>query len=871
MADKFLGKSISGCFTIPSGIVTTNVKVIEKIANEIPEIGVITTKSIGISPRDGNREPIFAQYAPGCFVNAVGLTNPGAEEFVKRLSKINIPEDRFLLVSIFGKDADEFVSVAKIVAPVADGLELNLSCPHASGYGMAIGQDPDLVKNITRAVKNAVDIPVVPKLTPNVSNIGIIAQAAVAGGADAICAINTVGPGYYTVDGNPVLTNKKGGMSGKGILPIGLKCVKEIADAVNVPIIGCGGISSATDIKEYQKAGARIFGIGSALIGLSTKQIKEYFRVLNQDVKTKTCRAVKLLKQNVNMDFKKYRIIENKKLADDLSIIVFDKSIGINAGQFVFAWIPEVGEKPFSVLDDDPLTLMIYSKGCFTKKLTSLSKGSEVYFRGPHGNAIEIKKNPKIFLVSGGCGMAAVYQIARDFNNTELFVGAKDKDHLFYTEKAKDYSDVYVATDDGSKGYHGFVTDLLKEKLEEMQNQPSLKATAWRSDNAIFFNCGPEQMIKTATEIEKKFTSADKIYNSIDYVTKCGVGICGSCTSVDGRRLCVDGPFLAHSKKIKDKLMRIDPHVHFRDEEQSYKETIVHGLQIAKEQGVEYVFDMPNTARPILREKDVLRRLSLVPVSEKGRYFLYVGATNNTEQLKEAVKLVENFREVVGIKMYAGRSTGDLAIISEQDQKKVYQILADENYKGVLAVHCEKEKYINNDLFDPKNVYTHALARPNIAEIESIKDQIKFAENTGFQGILHICHVSCGKSVETIDIARSRMKITCGITPHHLFRSNKILKSSKGLLYKTNPPLREVEDVIALRQSLRNGKINWIETDHAPHTIGEKLYGSHPSGFPSLYLYKKCVEEFLPVLGLNDSQIKDLTFNNIIKTFGLKL
>ncbi len=534
MENKFLGKNISGCFTIPSGIVTTNIKVIERIANEIPEIGVITTKSIGLVPRDGNREPILSQYAPGCFVNAVGLTNPGAEEFVKQISRIKIPEDKFLLVSIFGKDAEEFVSVAKIVAPIADGLELNLSCPHASGYGMAIGQDPNLVESITRAVKNAVDIPVIPKLTPNVPNIGVIAQAAVAGGADAICAVNTVGPGYYTVDGNPVLTNKKGGMSGVGILPIGLKCIKEISEAVNIPIIGCGGISSDIDIKEYQKAGASIFGIGSALIGLSTQQLKEYFRALDQDVKTETHSAVKLLRDDINMNFKKYKIIENKKLADDLSIIVFDRDIKIQAGQFVFAWIPEVGEKPFSVLDNDPLTLMIYTKGCFTKKLTSLSEGSEVYFRGPHGNAIEIEKNPKIFLVGGGCGMAAVYQISRDFNNTELFVGAKDKDHLFYTEKAKDYSNVYIATDDGSEGYHGFVTDLLKEKLGEMK----------LDENIIFFNCGPEQMIKSAVEIEKKFASPDKIYNSIDYITKCGVGICGSCASPDGRRLCVDGPFL---------------------------------------------------------------------------------------------------------------------------------------------------------------------------------------------------------------------------------------------------------------------------------------------------------------------------------------
>jgi len=100
-------------FTIPSGIITTEVSCLERIANEIPEIGILTTKSIGPDPKIGNREPILGQYAPGCFVNAVGLTNPGAEEFAKELSSANIPQDKFLLASIFGKDSSEFVYVAR--------------------------------------------------------------------------------------------------------------------------------------------------------------------------------------------------------------------------------------------------------------------------------------------------------------------------------------------------------------------------------------------------------------------------------------------------------------------------------------------------------------------------------------------------------------------------------------------------------------------------------------------------------------------------------------------------------------------------------------------------------------------------------------
>ena len=149
MKTAFLGKTVSGPFTIPSGIVSTAPSIIQRIMDELPEVGVITTKSVGPVPRTGNREPVYSQYAPGCFVNAVGLTNPGAEEARRGFESLSIPEDRFLLVSIFGGSIEEFVSVAKILAPVADGLELNLSCPHAQGYGMAMGQDPEMVATIS--------------------------------------------------------------------------------------------------------------------------------------------------------------------------------------------------------------------------------------------------------------------------------------------------------------------------------------------------------------------------------------------------------------------------------------------------------------------------------------------------------------------------------------------------------------------------------------------------------------------------------------------------------------------------------------------------------------------------------------------------
>ena len=274
MKTEFLGKTLSGPFTIPSGIVTCSANIIQRVFDTMPEVGVLTTKSIGPEPRLGYREPIMAQYEPGCFVNAVGLTNPGAERAAELMSALTIPEDRFLLISIFGGSVEEYVEVAKIMAPHGDGLELNLSCPHAKGYGTAMGQDPELVKEIVTAVKAAVDIPVIPKLTPNVPNIGEIAQAAVAGGADGICAINTMGPERYHSHGHEILANGEGGVSGKAILGRALECVQEIHDCVDVPIVACGGISSAENVRHFQEAGAAIIGVGSALIGMSTADRK---------------------------------------------------------------------------------------------------------------------------------------------------------------------------------------------------------------------------------------------------------------------------------------------------------------------------------------------------------------------------------------------------------------------------------------------------------------------------------------------------------------------------------------------------------------------------------------------------------------------
>ena len=533
---EFLGKTLSGPFTIPSGIVATSVEIIRHILATVPEIGVLTTKSIGLEPRAGYREPIYSQYAPGCYVNAVGLTNPGAHRSAELFKDLDVPDDKFLLMSIFGGSVEEFVRVAEILAPLCDGFELNLSCPHAQGYGAAMGQDPELVEEITGAVKSAVGIPVVAKLTPNVDDVAAIAQAAVRGGADALSAINTVGPGLVTAHSHSVLSNGVGGLSGKGILPVALKCVAEIRAICDVPIIGCGGVSSANDVREMLHAGAQVVGIGSALTGMDTEEIARYFSTLAVDLEEKTNRAEAEVHDDVDMSFRGVTLLENNRVTQDIAILRFDRPLRIEAGEFIFLWVPGMGEKPFSALVDDPFTLVVINLGEFTSALIDLPVGSQAYVRGPYGKPAMPPPGSRIVCVAGGTGLAAVFQLARDQGNADIFVGARSSDRLYFLEQARAAADVHVATDDGSEGFHGLVTELLDQYLTSLSEQEKAQL--------VFYNCGPEPMVHAAAAVQKRHCSEAQIFNAIDYLTKCGVGICGACGGPDGRRLCVDGPFL---------------------------------------------------------------------------------------------------------------------------------------------------------------------------------------------------------------------------------------------------------------------------------------------------------------------------------------
>ncbi len=229
--------------------------------------GAVVTKSIGPEPREGYDNPTVVELDGG-LLNAVGLPNPGVEAFLPELKEA-LAGKALVIASVYGKDAAEY---AKVAARMAEGgaaaIEMNLSCPHAKGLGTEIAQSEEAVREFTRAVRDAVSIPVFPKLSPNVSDISAFAVAAEKGGADGIVAINTVKAMAIAPELRmPVLANRFGGLSGAAIRPIGVRAVYDIYEKVDIPVIGVGGVDSGHAALEYLMAGASAVQIGTALVG----------------------------------------------------------------------------------------------------------------------------------------------------------------------------------------------------------------------------------------------------------------------------------------------------------------------------------------------------------------------------------------------------------------------------------------------------------------------------------------------------------------------------------------------------------------------------------------------------------------------------
>ncbi|MCC8051944.1 MAG: dihydroorotate dehydrogenase [Clostridiales bacterium] len=233
---------------------------------DLSRLGAVVTKGVANVPWPGNPIPRVAEIRGG-MMNAIGLQNPGVETFCTRDLPFLEQYDTAVIVNVCGHTAEEYVEVVERLSDEAavDLLEINISCPNVRCGGIAFGQNPDSVEAITREVKRHAKQPVIMKLSPNVTDITELARAAEAGGADALSMINTLTGMKIDVNRRTfALANQTGGVSGPAIHPIAVRMVYQTAQAVKLPIIGMGGISSAEDALEFILAGATAVAVGTA-------------------------------------------------------------------------------------------------------------------------------------------------------------------------------------------------------------------------------------------------------------------------------------------------------------------------------------------------------------------------------------------------------------------------------------------------------------------------------------------------------------------------------------------------------------------------------------------------------------------------------
>lgn len=228
-------------------------------------LGAISIKGTTPLPRLGNAVPRIAECPEG-MLNSVGLQNPGVDAVVEReLPALREFYHGPVVANISGFSVDDYVLCASKIAPHADIIEVNISCPNVHGGGMSFGTDPACAAEVTRAVKQVTDRPVYMKLSPNVTDITAIARACEEAGADGLCLINTIqGMRIDTLRRKPVLAAGAGGLSGPAVFPVAVRMVWQVAHACNIPIIGCGGVSSASDVVEMMMAGASAVEVGAA-------------------------------------------------------------------------------------------------------------------------------------------------------------------------------------------------------------------------------------------------------------------------------------------------------------------------------------------------------------------------------------------------------------------------------------------------------------------------------------------------------------------------------------------------------------------------------------------------------------------------------
>jgi len=532
-----------------SGVASTNNKMIRYFDEKVDAIDIITTKSFQVSVNPGNREPIICETAPGNFGNSVGLRNPGMDVVYPQLLKLREEGlDKYLNISLSANSIEDFIILVRKFDDLADSLELNFSCPHASeGFGASIGCDVNIATQYVKEIKEAcpdMNALLFIKLTPNVDDIGLIAKSVVEAGADGIVAINTVGPEIHIdkASGKPILQNAlggKGGMSGDWVYKRALQAIAQIRESIPeyVPILAMGGISNADKAKQMMLAGADAVGIGSALAMMNQLHWPEYFQSIKDEYNGLSVEksSSSYLSDKNNMEYHEMSIDKIEFSGKDTIILTLDKNMRCEAGEFVFLWLPGIGEKPFTLSCDEPVTFVIKRLGIFTTALWNLNVGDKVYVRGMYGATIENRVSRRALCVAGGTGIAVLPALARKLKgeNTEMkfFIGTSEKNvkEPLLQYELSFYGDYKSVADDG----------VPARVLDELDNENLLGDI-----NAYLI--GPEIFMAIAAKklIDNGFNEKN-IYLSMEKMTRCGIGLCGECVCGD-TLTCQSGSFVKY-------------------------------------------------------------------------------------------------------------------------------------------------------------------------------------------------------------------------------------------------------------------------------------------------------------------------------------
>jgi dihydroorotate dehydrogenase (NAD+) catalytic subunit len=584
-AVRFLGTELENRSVLASGILGVTVSSLRRVHNE--GAGLCTSKSVGPEARKGHPGPVIFDWGGG-LLNAVGLSNPGIDDFVSQYAggAVDFP----VAVSIFGEQVGDFASLtAKLESLSYSFLEINISCPNVlDEYGLPFSFSPKITAKITASVKDVCSRPVIVKLSPNTPEIIAVAKSAQAAGADALCIMNTAGPGMV-IDihtGAPVLGNRTGGISGTAVLPITVRSVYEVFREVSIPIVGTGGISNWRDAVQVMMAGASLYGVGSAVY---THGIGVFREIVHGVEGFLTENGFESSKEIIGLAHRKKkgtyytaagaghggRRVEPPKpsvsLHSEFAVLPVAEAIQAEGsavktllfemaetakkpapGQFYMLWIPGVDQKPYSVsyCERKLLGFSFVRRGPFSERLLSLERGDPVGLLGPLGRGFltsgkEAVKD-RYLLAGGGIGTAPLVYAARKLNRMgkeiSIIAGGKNRGAVDWIEPLLETPGIEIiyCTEDGSYGKRGMVTDHLPDLIE--------KAVP---DFALL--CGPELFIARAIEMltEKQIQGEA----GLERMMKCGIGLCGSC-SLDptGDRVCVEGPVFSFSeiKKLEE-------------------------------------------------------------------------------------------------------------------------------------------------------------------------------------------------------------------------------------------------------------------------------------------------------------------------------